>query len=42
MKNETYEQFEKRLNRNSWIGIAIALLLPLAFIVFFNLYIVGL
>lgn len=42
MKNvETYEQMIKRLNRNAWIGIAIAFILPIAFILFFNLYLIG-
>jgi len=42
MKNvETYEQMIKRLNRNTWIGIAIAFILPIAFILFFNLYLIG-
>ena len=35
--NETYREMEKRVNRNAWFGGAIALLLPVAFILFFNL-----
>ena len=42
MNTETYEQMEKRLNRNAWIGIGIAILLPIAFILFFNLYLINL
>ena len=42
MKTETYKEMEKRLERNAWIGIGIAILLPIAFIVFFNLYIINL
>ena len=41
MKNETYQEMEKRLERRSWIGIGIAIILPIAFIVFFNLYLIG-
>jgi hypothetical protein len=42
MKTETYKEMEKRLERNAWIGIGIAILLPIAFIVFFNSYIINL
>ena len=35
MKNESYEQMEKRLNRKSWVLIAIAVLMPLLFILSF-------
>jgi len=29
MKNETYREMERRLEQRAWIGITIALLLPL-------------
>ena len=41
-QHETYEQMEKRINRREWFMIAIALLLPIAFILFFNYYIINL
>lgn len=42
MKTETYKEMEKRLNRNAWVGIGIAILLPVAFILFFNFYMINL
>jgi len=40
MKHETYKQMEKRLKIRDNILVAIALLLPLAFIFFFNYYLI--
>ena len=37
----TYREMERRLKRRTWIGIAIAFILPIAFILFFNLYLIG-
>jgi len=38
MKHETYQEMERRLDRRNWILIGIAILLPVAFILFFNLF----
>jgi hypothetical protein len=42
LQHETYSQMEKRLKRRDNILIAIALLLPMAFIFFFNYYLIHL
>jgi hypothetical protein len=38
MEHETYQEMERRLKRRDNILIAIAILLPVAFIFFFNYY----
>jgi hypothetical protein len=42
LQHETYSQMEKRLKRRDNILTAIAILLPVAFIFFFNLYLINL